>query len=849
MDTYTINGSQNALAQYETPFADLPQINEYEQQPDVVFENSVLSQFESPFAETFEPQTPISNSPIAGEYVDLLSELHDDEFTNTLYELASEMSDTWSEKISNEAALGNRYIPFVTQQANEYIMPLAMQTEAMLETVKQHFSGDNLADHNEAELEAFFQQLSFNHSQFTPAQEDFFGKIFNKVKSIVKKGVDLAKKGISAVGKILPINLILGKLKGLIRPLLDKVLRFAIGKLPKNLQSHAKTLAKKFLNLETAGEATSMALETPATGDLDAIQTEFDNQAAKIVFSSSEAEADEEVLSYETSFQDLDREAAYAPNSMTAPTLDTARQEFIQMLKELQPGQSAAPSIQQFIPVAIMALQPVIKTAIGIIGRQRVIDFLAGLLAQLVAKYVPAEVAKPLASKIIDIGMSTIGFEMNERNQSDLAYEAIANTIEATIQNIGHLNETVLNDQELLTAELLQAFESAAAANFPQEYLKEELRTALQPGVWVLKPRTGSRRWYKKYSHVFTVTIDPQTARSIKTFRGIPLSNFLRDKYGLDANKSVQARIHVFEAIEGTWLSMIAKYENIPGLGTTKNKAWVQFHPLSKQAAALLLKAPTLGKDFSAQYTNKRPRIAVGQRFYFIEMGGTRLRIPSVDRSKHGHVEGKAPSASIPGQSSDIQAVINFVRSEIRLNYFFSEEEAKSVVEKLNRNDYLGAALTIRSSVRTVLNGILVQNIGSKVRIVHEAMPELYLDNFTPDEENFAPFSAIGALAKSAGKEMLSKIIEKLVEKLAEMAYQAIVNYFKARAAEFKQAHAQPQDGVTLKVIWINIPGMSSIRAIINAVKGNLSLGNLADLALPNIPTPDIQIKAGKYFD
>ena len=81
------------------------------------------------------------------------------------------------------------------------------------------------------------------------------------------------------------------------------------------------------------------------------------------------------------------------------------------------------------------------------------------------------------------------------------------------------------------------------------------------------------------------------------------------------------------------------------------------------------------------------------------------------------------------------------------------------------------------------------------------------------------------------------------------MAYIAVVNFFKARAAEFKTAQAQPQDGVTIKIIWKNVSGMSTIRSIINAIKGKLSVGNLSELSLPNFPVPEIKIKADKKFD
>ena len=49
----------------------------------------------------------------------------------------------------------------------------------------------------------------------------------------------------AAVGKFLPINLLLNKLKGLVRPLLNRVLRAALNLLPASVRPVAQVLAKK----------------------------------------------------------------------------------------------------------------------------------------------------------------------------------------------------------------------------------------------------------------------------------------------------------------------------------------------------------------------------------------------------------------------------------------------------------------------------------------------------------------------------------------------------------------------------------------------------------------------------
>ncbi len=847
MEKNSVNGMTAELNQYETPFADIPVMKEHTDQNISAegFFLNYLQEAESPFSRTYEATSSNNSLTQAGEeYVNLLSELNDAEFEETIYELANEVEDTWRNKVSNEIAMGSNYIPFATQQANEYFNPMINEAESMIDRVSDHFSGNNLADHSEASIEAFFETLDFNHSQYTPAQEQFFGKIFNKVKSVVKKGVDLAKKGIAAVGKFLPIGIILKKIKGLIKPLLGKVLKFAIGKLPKNLRPHARTFAKKYLNLETDYENINDA--TQSEDGLDSIQTELDNHITQLVFSPDESEAENTIMNYESSYENIERTNNYEADYSNTQSLHVARQQFIDELKNLQEGESPAPAIERFLPAAILALQPIIKIAITIIGRRKVINFLAGLLAKLVGKYVPANVAKPLAASIIDVGMSAIGFEVHETGKTDLAYEAIANTIEETVQNMNSLNEASLNDTEDLAMNLLEAFEQAAADNFPSQYIKEELRPTKQKAVWVGMPRNMPVKFYKKFTHIYDITIDPQTASAVTTFRGLPLGNFLRDKYGLDTSKPIKAKVHLYETNRGGRLSLISKFEKLPGLNARQPKAWVQLLPLTKQAASLLLKEPSLGKDTLPRTLATRFRTKAGQRFYYLEIDGARLRIPPVNRSKHKHSENGQPGTTIESRSADIQAVINFIKSEIKLNYYFSEEDAKTVVEKLNKNDFLGAALSIRQSVKNVLNDMLIKNISSKVKIVHEALPELYLESINDQQEQFAPLEALG---KIAGKEIISKLVAKLTDKISSLAYEAVVNFFKARAAEFKEAQAQPQDGVTIKLTWSNIAGMTTIRTVINAIRGNLSIGNLTDIALPSFPVPDIKIEADKKFE
>lgn len=831
-----------------TPFADVNEVHNNEQGNNT--SNFNYDQFslevESPFISTYNLNNPLSELVIgADEYTELLADLKDQEFTEALYAIANEVEETWNSKISNEIAMGEDFIPFATQQANEYFSPLIIETERILDEVSSHFSGNDLADHDENEIETFFTNLEIDNSSFTPAQEQFFGKIFKKVKNVVKKGVKLAKKGIRKLGKFLPINIILNKIKRLVRPLLNRVLKFALGKLPRKLRPYAKKLANRFLKFESEF---SLEEDFAYSGDdLESIQYEFDTYLSHLVFTSNEMDSENFVQSYEFIEEDSEEGLdVYEPDMKQELTLSEARERLINDLKNLEEGENPAPVIEKFLPAAIMALKPIIKMGIKIIGRKKIINFLAGLIAKLVQKYIPRHVAKPLSASIVDVGLKVIGFELEESKDVNLAYETIANTIEDTIKNLELEDLENLEDTERLTPHLLTAFETAAAENFPDEYLKEELRNRKIKGIWVNMPRGSKAKKYKKFTHVFNSTISPGTAASIKIFRGLPLSNFLKDKYGLNLNRPINARIHLYEIKPNGRLSNISNSERLPGLNSRQPKAWVQLLPLTKRAASLLLNDASLGRDLPAGYLSDRFKATPGQRFYYLEIEDAKLRLPSISRIKYKTKNDKSSKSNIESRSADIQAILNFNKSEINLNYFFSEEDAKDIISKLNKNDTVGAFLLINKSLKNGFHSIIKNNIDSKVKIIHESVPEIYLENLESKEEQFL---SLNKIASVVGKGFISKITNKLMQIVLKEGQNLLFKIFKSRSVEFKKAQAEPDDGITVKISWHNISGMSALAKMIRSIKRKQALGSLSDIAITKLEDPKIIIVAGKSFD
>src|SRR5713226_9438008 len=97
----------------------------------------------------------------------------------------------------------------------------------------------------ETEIDRLFETIQPNFGHLSPAFENFLGSLWRKAKKIASGAVNLVKKGIAAVGKIIPLGWIFDKLKGLVRPLLKRVLQYALGRVPAQLRPYAEKLANR----------------------------------------------------------------------------------------------------------------------------------------------------------------------------------------------------------------------------------------------------------------------------------------------------------------------------------------------------------------------------------------------------------------------------------------------------------------------------------------------------------------------------------------------------------------------------------------------------------------------------
>jgi hypothetical protein len=712
-----------------------------------------------------------SQSPQAGELQDLLFQLYDTEFDELLDEIAHEAWEAVTERAEPFGETGT--VESAEQFLQEWVEPVRQQAEATLDNIAEAASAHDLASMSEAEIDTFFERFEPRGTGLEPYFENFLGKLVNKAKAIAKKAMSVAQKGMTLIPGI---GGLISKLKALVRPLLERVLKTAIDKLPPTLRPVARQLAQRVLGA-TAGEVEEAEsfVASPAAPDVSAIQQEFDLQAAALLFAADETEQ-EVVLS----------EALYGMEQGTGAAVAELQDARAQFVDNLEAGVDPQQALEQFIP-AVMAVLPIARTVIGVIGRNRVVDTLAGFLASFIKQYVPPESAAQLSRAIVDAGLRMLSLEAPAEAQGPrLANETIAQTVEDTVRRVAELDEAVFDQPALLEAALTEAFHEAAAENFPQALIVPELHEASVRATWVPMPVGKRRKYYKKYTQVFDVEITPQIAGAVTTFGGAKLAAVLKDQLGVAP--PVRAKVHVYQAIHGTTLGRIARFErSVPGLGRAGKGAAVQFHPLTVEAAGALLQQPKLGRKVPGEFRSSRGRIAVGSRFYYLEIAGARA-IPG------------APTAAGPGaavrRTSEVNVTLDFPKDEFRVFVYLSEPEAQEIAGRVRKRDLTSVLVLAKRVYEAGVNVALSGDVHRHVKILTETLPQ----------EGFL------------GKQ-LSKLAEGLKQQLAKKVVgwvgKAIADYVQASAGEFVTATEDPADGVTVVIRVANPPGAPLVRKML----------------------------------
>jgi hypothetical protein len=700
-----------------------------------------------------------------------LNELYDDGLEEALFALAREAS-LLSEPVFSREADGAWHDGDEAERVlTRHFEPLVSEVDRMLDALAQEFSRQELHSLTADEIGRAVDE--YHSTQNLPPEfEEFLGKIKNVVKKATSAAVGLAKQGVSAAARV-GLGPILEKLKGLVRPLLQRVIQSAIGRLPAPLQPHARALASRLPMLGEVDGSDDQAHDAETCAMAQA-QYEFNHRVANLIFAS------------DSTGQDLEyaRASATAHRAGSYPILelDRARARFVNRIRQLSEGEDPTPHVEEFVP----AILPVLKTGITLVGRKRVVDYLAGLVGRMIQRFVGPQHSAALSQAIVDAGLRMIQLEASEDDADEAAAASIAAVVEETVRRVADLPDYVLEEQTLFEGFALQAFEQAAAANLPAILPDATYRNRPDlaearslGGTWIPMPR-GPRKRFKKYSRPVPVRVSPRMVEGIESFEGIPLEEYLEEELGVVTGEEVDAVVHLYESLPGTSLVDIARLDDAPsGLGTPD--AYDQLHPLTTAAAGVLLGMPELGRDVDPRYLVDEHTTSVGQRFYFLEVPGRRPLTTA-----------HAPGRSTKRRPTQLRLVFDFSRNEARVRLFLSEVRSQHIAVKLRQRSHAGSLAAYLSryidrGLRSSLSGAF-----ARLKLIHETV--------TPDQW----VAALGRLPTGVRQRLSSRMLEWTLT--------ALVEFMRQQPEEFIRAADDPTDGVTLVVSIASPPGFAALR-------------------------------------
>lgn len=692
--------------------------------PQAVPEATLNSPFPARFiAEAFAPEVE--------EAAVFFAELEDEDFVDSLDQLindaaAHQLADqrNWS---SLPAEADSR------ASLEDWIEPVATEAERALDGFAERLVGQDIYGMPAQEFEQLLEAAG-NGGQFAlSGYEGFLGGILRAGKKLVSGAVGLVKKGIAAVGKILPVNLLLNKLKGLVRPLLKRVIGAAMNRLPASVRPLARKLAAKLGVAEAEAEDHASA---------EGLAEVFELEVASLLYAP---EAEEELG--ESFFEVRGYEST---DSLAA--LETARANFTERLAAMPDGSTPTAEVEQFLP-AVMAVQPLIKLGISIIGRQRVVKFIAGILANLAKGLIGEGPARMLATPVADLGLKVFGFETGAESDRIRAAEAVASTVEGAALRLLELPEAVFEDQLQLAAAAQEAFVDAAAAYLPDRVLHQDLperETAGESGVWVLMPRSAKPRYrFRKYTRVFAIPITRQVARAIRWSDGGTLEGHLLDR-GV-RRWPLEAEVDLYEAIPGTQFGHLTQDEATDEALAADSS---EFQLLTPDIAGLLLREPALGKAAAAGPAVGRARPQVGRRYFRIRSSA----LGRINRAKR--------------LARRLRVVMEPSKRRLRVQLRLSERQAQQILAMLQPS-----SPATRRDLPSVLAALR--------QLYEHRLPEILTARMVRH-----------ALAKDAAEAAAP--VDALLKALAG----ALSKFLTQRAAQLAAAVADPANGVTISLTF-----------------------------------------------
>jgi hypothetical protein len=540
-------------------------------------------------------------SPFAEALVDGAAVTERDDMEFLVAELQSESFDDAVEALVDEAAALHLSVPWASEATagpatlQAWASQLTTDTGRLLDGLAERFDGRAIESITEAEIDGAAAHLMIG--DYSPAAEQLFGGIVNKFK---KAAGAVAKAGLGVLTKFTGLGQIAGILKKLVEPMVRRVVAKAIGRLPAAVQGPARQLAQR-LGIPVAGERADEETGTDEMRSGAELVRDFDRQLAEALTAPDPTTIEQLLLAAEA--------AAEPSNEDPITELDAARARLTEDLLDAAPGEAPVVAVERFIP-AVMAAMPLIRTAVKIIGRDRIKRIIAEPLALFIGKLIGRPAARALAPHIADAGMRLLHLEHEDR--ATLGAEAMVSAIEETVRQVLSLPAESLADDLRVGAEVQEAFAEAAADYLPGRMLRGDLEAAGTEEAnegWVLMPRAARPHYrFRAHTRPYRIVVDRPTARTIVFAEDETLEDRLLED-GVPAWPA-EVEVRLFEALPGTRYGhlRLGDEEDTPQAG--------EFAELTPEAAGMLLRNAGLGRRAAGR----------GRRFFQVVTPGRHRR-------------------------------------------------------------------------------------------------------------------------------------------------------------------------------------------------------------------------------
>lgn len=765
----------------------------------------------APWNESLTPFTEATNGPAAESESDRMlaeafAEIRDEAFDEAIAYLTEETEQAVADRFTNESLT---LAPERERYADAYISAVRFEAEQYLNALEAGLSGMDVESLASEQLDEVLDRLDPQIGELTPAGEEFISALVRKAKNVVKfvanKAKDVGKGIVKVAGATLGI--VLRRLRGLIKPLLRRVLSFAIGRLPAAFQPTARKLAARITSEADEKESFDEGPMSPTNlTDVEALAESFDVALAEAMTSDATGQSEGESL------EDSESEAGVETRELER--LAEARGVLIDQLRTANDEEDLGPVVEQFVPALLGAL----RLGIQLVGRPKVVRFLAQYVGKLIRRWVGPNLSRPLSNAIVDTGLRLISLESEsgESRADEAGPVALASIIEDTVRRLTENEEYIFENEDLMQLATADAFSQAVATHFPPRFVRASLQQAPSLGGTFVARRPRSVRTYRKYSRTPEVEITAQIADALPTFGGSTVGAVLR---AAGATFPIRARMHIYQSTAGTTLPRMVRLDRASAGGGRGYVTSSNVHPLTPAAAGLLLREPQLGVAVPATYLRSRHRIAVGQRFYLLEPLGTvsALALP-ISPTTRAAAARLAPSRA--------WTVVNLRRSRITIGLYLSEAETQGIVEVIRQGRGGPALLQALTAVYWAMDRSTTSPLGH-IRIVRE------------DSEDFED------LAARTGRLLPPGFMTFLRRRLRAWVMPALATWARTNGEAFARAAAHPDAGVTIRVQLTSVPGLDLLGQAANPIRDGSLVGSALS-ALRGMPTITISVAPGR---